>query len=41
MGLETCLVSITDDYSNMQFGFTAIIRCIQLRSDEKQEQISH
>ena len=33
--------SITDDYSYMQFGFTAIIPCIQLLSDEKQEKISH
>ena len=27
--------SITDDYSYMQFDFTAIIPCIQLLSDEK------
>jgi len=33
--------SIIDDYLYMQFGFTAIIPCIQLHSDEIQEQISH
>ena len=50
MGLETRLEtesksrdSITDEmiYSYMQFGFTAIKPCIQLLSDEKEEQISH
>ena len=44
MGRETRYESrdsITDDYSYMQFGFTAIIPCIQLLSNEKQEQISH
>jgi len=40
MGLETETKSrdpITDDYSYMQFGFTAIIPCIQLSADEKQQ----
>jgi len=48
MGLETSLEtetksqdSITDNYSHMQFGFTAIIPGIQLLSEEKQEQNSH
>jgi len=40
MGLETetkSQDSFTDDESYMQFGFTAIIPCIQPLSDEKQE----
>ena len=50
MGLETRLEtesksrdSITDEmiYSYMQFGFTAIKPCIQLLSDEKEEQLAH
>jgi len=48
MGLETSLETqtksrdaITDDCSYLWFGFTEIISCIQLLSDEKQEQITH
>jgi len=42
MGLETRLETPSlMIYSYMQFGFTAIKPCIQLLSDEKEEQISH